>query len=224
MYMNRLLLGMMLPLVLLAGSSCTDDDEYTQGQWMKRSGFEAEPRAYACSFTIDEKGYLCGGFRGANKEYMNDLWVYDMNNNNWEQLANMPTVGRKYATGFALNGKGYVTTGSVKDGSYSNYVADTWEYDPVSDSWTQKDDYKGGPRDGALAFVIGGYAYVGTGYNEDTQGITRTSIVSIPMRQPARSGRKMPVTVEDPKSVPMVRLSSSTMWLTCVAARTTVPI
>lgn len=170
MYMNRLLLGMMLPLVLLAGSSCTDDDEYTQGQWMKRSGFEAEPRAYACSFTIDEKGYLCGGFRGANKEYMNDLWVYDMNNNNWEQLANMPTVGRKYATGFALNGKGYVTTGSVKDGSYSNYVADTWEYDPVSDSWTQKDDYKGGPRDGALAFVIGGYAYVGTGYNEDTQG------------------------------------------------------
>lgn len=170
MYMNRSLLGMMLPLVLLAGSSCTDDDEYTQGQWMKRSGFEAEPRAYACSFTIDEKGYLCGGFRGANKEYMNDLWVYDMNNNNWEQLANMPTVGRKYATGFALNGKGYVTTGSVKDGSYSNYVADTWEYDPVSDSWTQKDDYKGGPRDGALAFVIGGYAYVGTGHNEDTQG------------------------------------------------------
>lgn len=155
---------MMLPLVLLSGSSCTDDDEYTQGQWIKRSGFEAEPRAYACSFTIGEKGYLCGGFRGANKEYMNDLWVYDMNNNNWEQLADMPTAGRKYATAFALNGKGYVTTGSVKDGSYSNYVADTWEYDPSSDAWTQKDDFKGGPRDGALSFVVGGYAYIATGY------------------------------------------------------------
>ena len=161
---------MMLPLVLLAVSGCTEEDEYTQGQWIKRSGFEAEPRAYACSFTIGDMGYLCGGFRGANKEYMNDLWVYDMNDNNWEQLADMPTVGRKYATAFALNGKGYVTTGSVKDGSYSSYVADTWEYDPSSDTWTQKDDFAGGPRDGALSFVVGGYAYVGTGYNEDTQG------------------------------------------------------
>ena len=161
---------MMLPLFLLAGSSCTDGDEYTQGQWIKRSGFEAEPRAYASSFTIGEKGYLCGGFRGANKEYMNDLWVYDMNNNNWEQLASMPTAGRKYATAFALNGRGYVTTGSVKNGSLSDYVADTWEYNPDTDVWTQKDDFKGGARDGALAFVVGGYAYVGTGNNDDTQG------------------------------------------------------
>ena len=91
MYMNRLLLRMMLPLMLLVVGGCTEDDEYTQGQWMKRSGFEAAPRAYACSFTIGDKGYLCGGFRGANKEYMNDLWVYDMNTNNWEQLADMPT-------------------------------------------------------------------------------------------------------------------------------------
>ena len=72
--------------------------------------------------------------------------------------------------GFAVNGKGYVTTGSVKDGSSSYCVADTWEYDPATDAWTRKDDFKGGVRDGALAFSIGGYGYVGTGRNNDATG------------------------------------------------------
>ena len=69
-----------------------------------------------------------------------------------------------------MNGKGYITTGSVKDGSSSYCVADTWEYDPATDTWTRKDDFKGGVRDGALAFSIGGYGYVGTGCNSDATG------------------------------------------------------
>ena len=60
--------------------------------------------------------------------------------------------------------------GSVKDGSSSYCVADTWEYDPATDTWTRKDDFKGGVRDGALAFSIGGYGYVGTGCNSDATG------------------------------------------------------
>ena len=73
---------------------------------------------------------LCGGFYGANKDYLNDLWEYDMSRNSWTQCADMPVAGRKAAVGFAVNGKGYITTGSVKDGSSSYCVADTWEYEP----------------------------------------------------------------------------------------------
>ena len=58
----------------------------------------------------------------------------------------------------------------MKDGSSSYCVADTWEYDPATDTWTRKDDFKGGVRDGALAFSIGGYGYVGTGCNSDATG------------------------------------------------------
>ena len=160
----------MLLAVLWLTGGCTEDDETTQGQWIKKVSYNGYARAYACSFTIDNKGYMFGGYRGANKEYLNDLWEYDMDANVWTQCESMPTVGRRYAAAFALNGKGYVTTGGIKDGSTVTYVADTWEYDPASNTWTQKDDYKGGAREGALAFSIGGYGYVGTGYNDDTIG------------------------------------------------------
>lgn len=161
---------MMLLAVMCTTGGCTDDDETTQGQWIKKASYNSYARAYACSFTIDDKGYLCCGFRGANKEYMNDLWEYDMTAGYWTQCEEMPTAGRKSGVGFAVNGKGYVTTGSKKDGSSSYYVADTWEYDPSTNTWTQKDDFKGGARDGALAFSIGGAGYVGTGENEDEVG------------------------------------------------------
>ena len=159
--MNRLLVGIMLLAIVCIAGSCTDEDEYTQGQWMKEASYNGVYRAYASGFTIGNYGYLCGGFYGANKDYLNDLWEYDMSRNSWTQCADMPVAGRKAAVGFAVNGKGYITTGSVKDGSSSYCVADTWEYDPATDTWTRKDDFKGGVRDGALAFSIGGYGYVG---------------------------------------------------------------
>lgn len=168
--MNRLLLGMMLLATLCLTGSCTEDDEYTQGQWIKKTSYNGYARAYACSFTIDNKGYLCCGFRGGNKDYLNDLWEYNMDTGVWTQCETMPVEGRKYGAAFAVNGKGYVTTGSKKDGTSSDYMADTWEYTPATNSWVRKDDFGGGARDGALAFSIGGYGYVGTGYNEDTIG------------------------------------------------------
>ncbi len=171
--MNRRLLGIMLFTTLCVFSSCNDDD-YTQGQWWSRASYNGQPRAYACSFTIGNKGYLCSGYRGANKDYLTDLWEFDMTGANgmgtWTQLADLPGEGRKGGVGFAVNGKGYITTGSKKDGSSSDYIADTWEYDPSTNTWTQKDDFGGGPRDGALAFSLGNYGYVGTGYNDDEIG------------------------------------------------------
>lgn len=168
--MNKLLSGMMLLLLLCLTGSCTEEDEYTQGQWIKKSSYNGYVRAYACSFTIGNKGYMCCGYRGGNKDYLNDLWEYDMDSGVWTQCEDMPTEGRMYGVGFAAGGKGYITTGSKKDGTSAYYVSDTWEYDPSADTWTQKDDFKGGAREGALAFSIGGYGYVGTGYNDDTIG------------------------------------------------------
>ena len=34
--MNRLLVGIMLLAIVCIAGSCTDEDEYTQGQWMKK--------------------------------------------------------------------------------------------------------------------------------------------------------------------------------------------
>jgi hypothetical protein len=51
----------------------------------------------------------------------------------WVQKSNVGGLNRADATGFSLNGKGYMGTG------YSGtYQSDWWEYDPASDTWTQK--------------------------------------------------------------------------------------
>lgn len=165
--MNRLLFGMILLAVGYLAGSCTDDDEYTQGVWMRRSDLDGVARGQAGSFTIGNKGYLCCGYRGSNKTYLKDLWEYNMNGDYWTQCADMPdaAAGRHSVASFALNDKGYITTGIQK--AEPTYLADTWEYNPATDTWTQMDDFGGGARYGALAFSIGGYGYVGTGFNDN---------------------------------------------------------
>ena len=162
--MNRLLFGMILLAVGCLAGSCTDDDEYTQGVWMRRSDLDGVARGQASSFTIGNKGYLCCGYRGSNKTYLKDLWEYNMDGDYWTQCADMPdaAAGRHSAASFTLNDKGYITTGIQK--TEPIYLADTWEYDPATNTWTQRDDFGGGVRLGALAFSIGGYGYVGTAF------------------------------------------------------------
>lgn len=68
----------------------------------------------------------------------------------WTQKANFPTINTE-AKGFSLNGKGYVYGGSINK---------NLEYDPISDTWTEKNPIpiKG---IGGVAFVVGNKAYVG---------------------------------------------------------------
>lgn len=165
--MKRLLVGMTVCSATLFCSGCLDDDEYTQGVWRRMSDLDGVARSGASSFTIDDLGYLCCGYRGSSRDYLKDLWVYNIEGNYWTQCADMPdeAIGRHHATAFALNGKGYVTTGAAR--YEPDYLADTWEYDPDTDTWRQMDDFAGGARYGALSFVLGGYGYVGTGYDDN---------------------------------------------------------
>ncbi len=80
----------------------------------------------------------------------------------WETKASIATgsAGRWDAYGFSLNNKIYVAggyTGSVNK-------KDFWEYDPATDTWTQKADVPGSSaRTSAIAFAIGGKGYIGLG-------------------------------------------------------------
>ena len=59
---------------------------------------------------------------------------------------------------FSIDDKGYVGTGF--DG---NDLKDFWEYDPLSDVWTQKVSVGGSKRLNAFGFVIDGLGYIGGG-------------------------------------------------------------
>jgi N-acetylneuraminic acid mutarotase len=64
---------------------------------------------------------------------------------------------------FTINGKGYVGLGRDSLGKQLN---DCWEYDPTTDSWTEKASFPGIARVKATADTVNGKAYVGLGFND----------------------------------------------------------
>lgn len=132
----------------------------------------------ATGFSINGKGYLCGGFSpnyNGLVRTLNTLYEFDPSSNNgkgaWRQLASLPGPGRKNPVSFVLNGKAYVGCGKDGTGSDENIndgqvYNDFYCFDPQVGSlgtWTKIEPLPGGGRYDALAFSIGGYGYVGTG-------------------------------------------------------------
>lgn len=134
--------------------------------WTQKANIGGDTRNDPVCFTINDKIYVGLGYGFTD---LNDFWMYDPLTNTWTQKAGFgatdstgsPIGGRSLAVGFALNGKGYV--GGGLSGGYA--FKDLYEYDPVMDSWTQKNDLPGPVRYGAVSFTIGNKAYIATGGN-----------------------------------------------------------
>jgi N-acetylneuraminic acid mutarotase len=80
--------------------------------------------------------------------------------NVWTKRNDVAMGKRERATGFSVMDKGYLFGGQD---TAEVIHKDLWSYDPNTDSWAQKADLPGSARRDAVSFVIGNYAYVGTG-------------------------------------------------------------
>ena len=98
------------------------------------------------------------------KTYCLDFYEYNPATTTWAQKANFPgtadSSARCGAFAFVINGKGYVG-GGITNAGYTNSF---FEYDPATDSWTQKKQFPGTARSGASAFAIDSLGYAGSGY------------------------------------------------------------
>lgn len=151
----------MIPAILFAGNVSA------QGYWTPKASFEGGGRYGATGLSIGSKGYIGLGVDASG--YHTDFWEYDTAANAWSQKADFEGGVRMSATGFSIGTKGYVGTGSYTPGDV-NWVwyNDLWEYDPATNDWTQKASFNALGRNGAVSFVIGGKAYLGTGqYRQD---------------------------------------------------------
>jgi len=138
--------------------------------WTKKLSLGGGKRRDAVAFVIDGKGYVGTGIDNGVYEY--DFWQYDPLTDSWTRkrsLANISDseydddysgiVGTNKVA-FAINEKGYLTTG----GSGTAGVA-TWEYQPVSDVWVQKTSLEATGRTEAVGFGLGDVGYVVAGRN-----------------------------------------------------------
>ncbi|MFY7653311.1 MAG: Kelch repeat-containing protein [Chitinophagaceae bacterium] len=168
--------------VILIAVSCTKSTTTTttdqSGNWVKRADFGGVGRTEGISFVIGDTAYVGTGFDGFFR--YNDLWAFtpDLNSGrgSWSQRSSIPApagtngvMGRNSAVAFTINNRGYVTTGT---NGFTRF-ADTWEFNPATNSWTQKADFPEGldpngrpnGRFDAVAFAIGNRGYVTTGFN-----------------------------------------------------------
>lgn len=144
--------------------------------WTQQPDFPGPERYGAVSFVLNNKGYIATGANDFG--YLDDLWEYDPAIGSWIQKTGLPATTaqhenqRREAYTFVIGNKAYVGGGDgfvFGPNSTSNIAFyDLWEYDALSDSWTQKADvpnFVG--KDFSVAGVINNKAYVGLGCNVD---------------------------------------------------------
>ncbi|SFS70650.1 Kelch repeat-containing protein [Sphingobacterium wenxiniae] len=160
---NWLLLILACTVALASFNSCKkDNDDDTSAtdngptEWERSNVFKNDPRNGAAAFVIDNTAYVVGGYV-RNEGAVNDGAAF--NGETWSDIPNFPGTARQMAVGFAIDGKGFIGTGS--DGT--DDLNDFYKYDPATKTWSKIADFPGRARYGAVAFSLGGYGYVGLG-------------------------------------------------------------
>jgi N-acetylneuraminic acid mutarotase len=124
-------------------------------------------RSNAAAFTLGGKGYYGTGVDSLGN-YKNDIWEYDTASNCWTQKASLPLSinnkiedgGRADAVAFAIDGKGYIGTGTMEDGTV---LQDFWCYDAATNTWSNKANFAGGPRTASIGVAVSGAGFIGMG-------------------------------------------------------------
>ncbi len=133
-----------------------------QNSWSAIVDFGGGERERAVSFVIGERAYVGTGIDSANV-CKSDLWEYDPGSNSWTQKANVPGTGRRDAIAFAIGNRGYVGTGINGVIAYLGTKKDDfYEYNPITNTWTTKDDWEG--NFGGGVYYASAFAMEGKGY------------------------------------------------------------
>ena len=109
---------------------------------------------WTCSFVIEGSAFIKGGTQ---------LWEYKPLHDQWLQRASFPGVSTGGSSGFAIQQRGYVTSGYV--GGLSVVTEQVWSFHPVTNTWNQEIDFPGSKRRFIVAFAIHDRGYMGTGTN-----------------------------------------------------------
>ena len=85
---------------------------------------------------------------------------------NWTQRADFPGNGRHRAASFSIGTKGYMGVGHYNGTGTNVVLKDWWEFDPSTNSWSQKADYignNGNGNYGVITFSFDDVAFLGGG-------------------------------------------------------------
>lgn len=84
----------------------------------------------------------------------------------WTEFPSQPGIGRNHPVSFTLNEKGFVFTGF--NTSSSIFFDDGNVFDPSTNSWSNVNNFPGGPRGFAVGASHDGIGYLGFGRDDNT--------------------------------------------------------
>lgn len=136
---------------------------FSQDAWAVKDSVNGSPRSVASAFVVGGEGYVMAGLDADG--FRRKMYSYTFWQDDWDvelSIGGLSGDGleRGSACAFSINDKGYICLGQ---GATNPFFNDLWEYDHVTDSWTQKASFIGSPRRQAVSFVIDNIAYIGTG-------------------------------------------------------------
>ena len=154
--------------VQMGGGLLNDLWEYNAiaNTWTQRANFPGGARQNAIAFSVGSKGYLGTGYDGTIK---NDFWEYTPSTNAWIQKTDFGGGVRAEAVGFSIGNKGYIGTGTSSLDN-TGLINDLWEFNPGTNSWTQKASLPAAARVVAVGLSLGMKAYLGTGSGDVNAG------------------------------------------------------
>lgn len=179
--MRRHLPCLLLIIASLASCDKTDPPAYSPLQpdtpadmltWeLSNARYPGVSAFEAGSFSIGNKGYLVN--------QMGHLWEYEPAANTWKRKKELPFpppprpdgwFNLSYPTAFSIGSKGYVTLGHIEfhypDGIEQGPFTALWEYDPGTDTWSEKQSFQGIPRIQPAVICSDRSALVGLGFPE----------------------------------------------------------
>jgi hypothetical protein len=128
------------------------------GMWTKKQNYPGVFTSYIYSFNTDINGYI--GDCHNNKE----LWQYNSNSDEWVKMNNFPGGFQVQDPpwgyfSFTVNNRGYVGINRFGAGEIQ-----FWEYNSVTNIWSNRTEYPSGAYSNWGCFVVGNKAYLGLGF------------------------------------------------------------
>ena len=159
-------------------------------EWTTLDTFPGPARGFSYGVTTGGKAYMGFGLTsqfdsarmGYVSAYLDDLWSFDPETEEWKELASCPCEPRYHPAFIATEDKLFVGLGSSGIGN----LRDWWEYDIATDTWSEKPKFPGVKRHHPYFFGIDSLVYAGFGhgagiykdfyaYNPKTEDWTRIS-------------------------------------------------
>lgn len=139
--------------------------------WSEGEDFPSHERHHPYYFGIGDYVYVGmghGNFMINGVNIYKDLYRYDPQTDQWEEMEEIPGEGRVAGTQFTYNGKGYALSGQGNDHWFME-SGEFWEYDPQANNWTSLTEHPGVSRWAPGSFIIDNYVYL-------ISGTTATSV------------------------------------------------